>query len=131
MGVKVSPKHGLNPSITTCFWCGKDVGIVLLGRMKGDAEAPRRMCLNLEPCDECKAKFAQGVQVIEVTPDGSRFNDSPAFAFKPSNEATPMYPTGRFVVVKPECVRGGRPGGKVLCDKEVMDKIRKDTGVDA
>ena len=40
--IKVSPKHGLNPTIPQCFWCGKDKSeIALLGKMdKEDSPAP-------------------------------------------------------------------------------------------
>lgn len=122
-GIRISEKYGLNPSITTCFWCGKDVGVALFGRTKGDVEAPKRICLDLEPCDECQKRFAEGVHFIEVTPDGSRYGNSPKFAFRPEGEAIPMYPTGRFAVVKATAVKDGKPGMKFLCDKEAMDKI--------
>jgi hypothetical protein len=41
--IKLSPQHGVNPSIGVCFYCGEDSGeIILPGRLKGDVEAPRR-----------------------------------------------------------------------------------------
>ena len=122
-GIKMSEKYGLNPSITTCFWCGKDVGIALFGRTKGDVEAPKRVCVDLEPCDECAKRFSEGVHFIEVSTDGSRYGNSPKFAFRPNEKAVPMYPTGRFAVVKATAVKDGKPGMKFLCDKEAMDKI--------
>ena len=40
--IKVSEKHGVNPSMEVCFICGQDTGaILLLGRLPGDKEAPR------------------------------------------------------------------------------------------
>lgn len=52
----LSEKHGVNPSITVCPICGKEIGIALLGKLKGDEEAPRYIQRDI--CDECKAKVA-------------------------------------------------------------------------
>lgn len=41
-GIRVSEKHGVNPSITICPICGKETSIALLGKLKGDKEAPRK-----------------------------------------------------------------------------------------
>lgn len=39
--IRLSPKHGLNPSISVCFFCGEDKNeIILPGKLEGDAEAP-------------------------------------------------------------------------------------------
>ena len=54
--VTLSKKHGLNPSITVCPICGKETGIALLGKLKGDKEAPRYIQGDI--CDECKARVA-------------------------------------------------------------------------
>lgn len=61
--IKLSPKHGLNPSLVKCFWCGEDMGIALCGRLKGDIEAPRAMITGYEPCDKCREYFSQGILV--------------------------------------------------------------------
>ena len=121
-GIKLSKKHGLNPSLDICFWCGEPKGLALCGRIKGDAEAPRSMVTSLEPCDKCKDKFKLGVHLIEVIDDGSRFGDNKAFAFV-DTEGKPHWPTGRYVVMKPEAVKGGKPGTKALCDRDTMDNI--------
>ena len=52
----LSEKHGVNPSITVCPICGKEIGIALLGKLKGDEEAPRYIQGDI--CDECKARVA-------------------------------------------------------------------------
>lgn len=44
MGIHLSKKHGVNPSIEICAVCGKGIGVALLGRLKNDAEAPREVC---------------------------------------------------------------------------------------
>lgn len=54
-GIRVSEKHGVNPSITICPICGKETGIALLGKLKGDKEAPMRMLS--DPCDDCVSKL--------------------------------------------------------------------------
>jgi hypothetical protein len=64
--MKLSKKHGLNPSIETCFLCGKDKGVVLFGQMKNDSEAPKKVCLNSEPCSECKELMEKGIILISV-----------------------------------------------------------------
>lgn len=66
--IRVRQKHGVNPSIPVCFWCGKEKNeIVLLGRLPKDAEAPMKGVYNYEPCEECLKHRANGITVIEVT----------------------------------------------------------------
>ena len=114
--IKLSPKHGLNPTIPVCFFCGNEKNeIALLGqigdRRKGeDFEAPMKMILDFEPCDDCKKKFAEGVLLIEVT-------QSPEYIGMPIAENA--YPTGRYVVVKPEALNGDfKAGSKALVLKK-------------
>lgn len=87
--IHVSPNHGLNPSIAVCMFCGKDKGVVALGKLKGDAKAPKRAIYDYEPCEECAEKMKQGVTVIEVT--------------KTNNGTAPIqpgaWPTGRWCVI--------------------------------
>ena len=55
--MKLSPKHGLNPLIPGCFWCGESKNeIALLGRLPGDAEAPRSAVWSklFSGAEECK-----------------------------------------------------------------------------
>lgn len=111
-GVKLSPKHGLNPTIPVCFFCGKDKNeIALPGKInREDDEAPMKMILDFEPCDECKKKFAEGVLLIEVT-------SHPEYIGMPI--AKDAYPTGRYVVVKPEALNGDfKAGSKALVLKK-------------
>lgn len=88
--IRLSEKHGVNPTLLVCFLCGKETGVALLGLLKGDAEAPRRMC-DREPCDECKGYMEQGVILISV--DESKTAD-------PANP----HRTGGWVVLKDEAV---------------------------
>lgn len=67
--IKLSPEHGVNPTIPVCFWCGKEKNeVALMGQIdKEDSAAPRKVIVNYEPCDECKEFFSKGVHVIGVT----------------------------------------------------------------
>lgn len=120
-GIQLSEKHGVNPSMNKCFWCGEVKELILFGRMKGDKEAPREVVMNLEPCEKCKKMFAQGVLMVEVTKDGSRFNNSPRFGIK-SSEGGVFYPTGRFCVLKEGATKYPK-GSSVLTDIKTMDMI--------
>lgn len=109
-GIEVSPKHGLNPTIPVCFWCGKDKNeIALLGRIRektknryganvtkrdSDIEAPSRMVIDYEPCDECMKMWDSGVAVIEV-------QETPINHDQPEIQKG-LYPTSRFVVMNVE-----------------------------
>ena len=63
--IKLSPKHGVNPSVTHCECCGKEIGIAMFGKLKGDEEAPRDVYMGL--CDDCqKVVDADGLMIIEV-----------------------------------------------------------------
>lgn len=61
----LSPKHGVNPSVCHCVCCGKEHSLALLGRLKGDVEAPKDIMQGL--CDDCSKVIKQGgVMIIEV-----------------------------------------------------------------
>lgn len=63
--IRLSPKHGLNPSLLHCRFCGKEYGIALCGRLPDDAEAPRHTSHGV--CDDCtKVLDVGGLLVIEV-----------------------------------------------------------------
>lgn len=128
--VKLSPKHGVNPTISSCFYCGKDTGeIALLGRLKGDAEAPMRSILSYEPCDACKEKFKAGVLcigVVRAQPNDGR----PPIS---GNGGTPLYPTGSYCVMRAEAVQrvfgiNVKAGGHILTDQAVLEKLLDSAG---
>lgn len=63
--ITLSPKHGVNPSILHCECCGKEYGIGLAGKLKGDAEAPKDVMYGF--CDDCQKVIDQGgVMIVEV-----------------------------------------------------------------
>lgn len=92
MSIRLSNKHGLNPSINVCFFCGKDKELILNGRLKGDAKAPHRVVANYTPCPECEEKMKLGVTVIEVTT-----RDTGALPIQRG-----AWPTGRWCVISYE-----------------------------
>lgn len=121
--IKLSPKHGLNPCMPICFFCGETKNeIALLGqigdRRKGeDFEAPKKALLDYVPCEECQKKFAEGVLLIEVA-------DYPFIKGQPPI-AENAYPTGRYSVVRPEALQDDnfKAGSKALVlisDYELM-----------
>lgn len=116
MSIKLSPKYGVNPTITKCFWCGKDKNeIALLGKLPKDAEAPKTCIINYDPCDECKANFSKGVLIMEGT-------ETPNYPGQPKLGGA--YPTGSLSVVKPEALTGDmKPGMKVYMTPEDYRKV--------
>ena len=66
-GIKLSPKHGVNPSILRCFACGEEMGIALLGRInKEDDEAPREI-MGGSLCPDCQSAVDKGGLIILET----------------------------------------------------------------
>ena len=124
--IEVSPKHGLNPTIPVCFWCGKQKNeIALMGRMKGDIEAPKNMVLDYVPCEECQSHMAMGVAVLEAS-------DHPNTEGQPPMQKG-VYPTSRFVVVTTECAdrvfnayAPWSEGKKVFVDSDVFSHFLPD-----
>ena len=106
-GIRISEKHGLNPTMGVCFYCGKHTGeIALLGRLPDDKEAPKEMILNYSPCEECQKLFTQGVLIVEVT-------ETDATTHQP--EIREGYvPTGRHVVLKDGTLKDFKAGDKCL-----------------
>lgn len=100
MGIKFSPKHGLNPSIIVCPICGKDTSIALFGMLKGDKEAPKEVKGDL--CNECKKKY---IQIIEVESETNRKG------------------TGRYTYIPKEDVKIDCPKGIALMGTEEFTKM--------
>jgi hypothetical protein len=88
--IRLHPKHGLNPTIPICFFCGRPRNeVVLLGAAYKD-EALMEMCIDKTPCDECKALMKEGVMLISVKNNSDHENP---------------YRTGAIVVVFDEAAR--------------------------
>lgn len=98
--IRISPKHGVNPTIGKCMWCGESTGeMAFLGRIKGDEKAPMYSVLSYEPCDKCKEIWNQGVAFIECTPNEFEDGRPP---FTKDDKGKPIFPTGAVTVLRPE-----------------------------
>lgn len=96
--MRLHPKHGVNATIPTCFYCGEGKNeLILLGsaskHITGHDQAPMHgPVFDKEPCDKCKDLMKQGIIFISVDEDKSDDHKNP-------------YRTGCFCVVKEEAVR--------------------------
>jgi CRISPR/Cas system-associated protein Cas10 (large subunit of type III CRISPR-Cas system) len=107
MSIRLSPKHGLNPSMSTCFYCGGDKNeLIIPGLMKGDREAPRKAVWNMEPCDQCKHFMEQGVILIEVDEAKTTDRKNP-------------YRAGGWCVIKDEAI------ARVITDEAMREHVLK------
>lgn len=128
MSIKLSPKHGVNPTIGKCMWCGEPIGeLALLGKLKGDVEAPRYSVLSYEPCDKCKEIWKQGVALIECTPNEFEDGRPP---FTKDSDGVAVYPTGRFTVVTVEAANAwfkieAKANMKLALDEVVYQDVDK------
>jgi hypothetical protein len=74
-GIVLSEKYGVNPTIPICFFCGEPKNeLILMGKLKGDVEAPKNICINKEPCDQCKEYMEKGVMLVSVKDNTDREN---------------------------------------------------------
>lgn len=105
--IRLHKEFGLNPTLSTCFYCGKETGEIALLGAAYDGEAPMRLCTNLEPCSACKEKFKDSVLILEACPD---------------KRGKPQ-PTGRWVAIKKECVMVPN-NGICFTDTETMNKLQ-------
>lgn len=79
--MKLSEKHGLNPAICCCYFCGRPKNKIVLTGAQGDrwakkngypnGEMPMFIMLagDIEPCDKCKER---GIAIAEVESDENR-----------------------------------------------------------
>lgn len=80
MSVRISKKHGLNPSIPLCHYCGKPKNEIILTGAHGetwakkhgitDGQMPMYVVVegDIEPCAECK-KAGIGIAEVESETD--------------------------------------------------------------
>lgn len=98
--LKLSPKYGVNPSVIVCPICGKETGLAMLGKLKGDTEAPRTVAGD-ELCDSCKKEINDNkVAILEANG---------------TYQGLPRY-TGRYVFVPKDCIK--RDSKILFMDKE-------------
>lgn len=91
-GIRLSEKYGVNPTVQKCFWCGGDIGVALLGKLKGDREAPREMVLDYSLCKECEEKKKEYVHLIEAVHE-------PDYQNQPEIQKD-LWPTGRNMWIR-------------------------------
>lgn len=91
LSIRLSERHGVNPAIPRCFYCGGPKNeVILAGKLPGDAEAPHDAVWDTQPCDTCEGYMKQGVILVSVR-DADDGKSNP-------------YRTGGFVVVRAEAV---------------------------
>lgn len=101
MSIRVSEKHGVNPSMPVCCYCGGDTGeIALLGRLPGDVEAPRKCIVSADPCDKCREDWKKGIALIEAVKFHGKFPPDDTVAITNTSAVT-----GRVLVVSTEFVQ--------------------------
>lgn len=67
MNIRISEKHGINPSLMLCYFCNEEsTGIALMGKLLGDEQAPRQAVHDMEPCKQCKEYMEMGIIVISI-----------------------------------------------------------------
>lgn len=88
--IRLHSKHGLNPTIPVCFLCGKEKNEIALLGAAYKSEAPMHMCINKEPCDQCKEYMKQGILLISVRDNTDQENP---------------YRTGHIAVIKEEAAK--------------------------
>ena len=114
--IYVSEKYGVNPMIPKCYLCLEDKNeILLLGRLPGDAEAPKNTVLNCEPCDKCKKFMKQGIILISVRDD----QESELESANQERRMPNPHRTGGWWVVKDDFIE------QIVQPKELVDFILK------
>lgn len=114
--VRVDEKYGVNPTITSCFFCGEDKDVLLVGKAtqkmraseacSNDGEMHMKIgVIDMEPCNKCKELMQQGIMVIS-TKDGESGNNP--------------YRTGRIVVLKEEVISKMCPNEELV--NNILDK---------
>lgn len=109
--MRISKKHGLNPTIPLCPYCGESKNEIILTGYEGEKWAKRnghsdgqmpmhvRVEGDITPCDECKKK---GIAVAEVESDDDRTL------------------TGRLWVIREEAIR------EILKDSPMLPSVLRE-----
>ena len=86
--IRLSERYGVNPTIPLCFICGEPKNeLILAGKLRGDAEAPKNAVWDMDPCDACKDLMEKGIILLEV--------DS-----KKTTDQKNPFRTGKMLVIK-------------------------------
>lgn len=116
-----SPQHGVNPSMALCFFCGESKGLVMLGKLKDDAKAPREGIYDYQPCDKCAENWKKGTPIIRCT-------SAPVYDRPPIVEGA--WPTGAWCVIdnavaEEMLVDKDKVGKPLLMEASIYDKMIK------
>lgn len=123
--IKISPKHGVNPCIPVCIFCGQQKNeLALLGKLENDAEAPMSAVIDYEPCDECLSNWAKGVALLKVSTEPLA-DGMPPVKVENGKE---LYPVGAYSVITTDAAKRifdlDLPAGSpVFIDGEVYDSF--------
>lgn len=89
--IKLHKEYGLNPTLCTCFYCGKETGEIAMLGANYKGKAPMHMCTSIEPCKECREKYKDYVLLVEV--EDEEHTAWGSIKKKPT-------PTGRWLAIK-------------------------------
>ena len=120
------PKHGLNPTLTTCYYCNEPADILLVGsqtkafKAAGLANEDGEMKMNIgvvdaKPCSKCEGYMKQGVILISMR-DSEETEMEKA---KQEKRLPNPYRTGGWVVVRDEFIK------RVIHPPELANQILK------
>jgi len=104
MTITLHKKHGLNPTMDTCFYCGKAKDILLIGNKtikwekagiaSSDGKMPQQIgVINDEPCQECKGFMEKGIILVSVKDEEEDRNEKNPFR------------TGKMCVITEEAIK--------------------------
>lgn len=125
--VRLSPKHGVNPTITLCNICLESTGIALVGskskKMFGTDEAPHQSLLPGVYCSKCEEQSKTHVAMIPCgKPTGAKVDPKDVMqnlANRPTDDilwikrdtfaemfdCPPIPPKMKFVFASPELIK--------------------------
>ena len=78
MGLRLHSKHGLNPTMTNCYFCGEPSEILLVGNavnqfkkagvhVSEDGRMPHEIgAINTTPCQKCEEYMKKGIMLISI-----------------------------------------------------------------
>lgn len=107
MGINLSPKHGVNPVLLSCFFCGGDAGLMMVGKVSrkklidqmgidpsmidghGDDVTIRGRICDGSICSRCEEVKEKAIFIVQVR-DGEE------------GERKNPFRTGKMVAIKEE-----------------------------
>lgn len=119
-------KHGLNPALTTCYFCNEASGILLAGaevkkfKEVGLADDDGRMKMNIgvidtRPCSKCEDLMKKGIILISIRDDATKEIDSANIEQRIPNP----YRTGGWCVVTEDYIR------RMIADPKLVEHVLK------